>query len=207
MKIYDITRELTAAPVFPGDAAPQLRRVQQIALGDVCNLTELSLSAHNATHMDAPLHFIPDGASIDEIPPEVFCGRCRVVAFDGTLLGDEAERITAGHADERLLFKGSMEADISAAYVLSDAGLRLVGVEKQSVATAACTAAVHRHLLGSGVIILEGLDLSAVPEGEYFLMAAPMKIGGSDGAPVRALLAESDSVSPDIEPAFIRRRR
>ena len=203
MRLWDITKELTSAPVYPGDLAPQLTRVQQLDLGDHCNLTNLSLSAHNATHLDAPLHFIPDGDAIDDVPLDACCGVCRVVAFDGLLLGDEAERLLERHACERILFKGDMSIDTSAAYVLADAAPRLIGVEAQSVAAATCTAAVHRHLLGSGVVLLEGLDLSAVPEGEYFLFAAPLKIAGCEGAPVRAVLVERDS--PELQPAFLRR--
>lgn len=203
MRLWDITKELTAAPVYPGDPVPQRRWVQQLSMGDHCNLSALSMCAHNGTHMDAPLHFIPDGDAIDQVPPGVFCGPCRVVAFDGLLTGAAAEDLLEQHPAERLLFKGEMSLDVSAAYVLADAALRLVGVEAQSVATAAQTEPVHRHLLGSGVILLEGLDLSAVPEGTYFLVAAPLKIAGCEGAPVRALLFEEESL--ELEPAFARR--
>ena len=203
MKFYDITRELTGAPVYPGDPAPELRRIQQMALGDLCNLTALSLCAHNGTHLDAPMHFIPDGAAIDEVALTACCGPCRVVAFDGLLLGDEAERLVARYPAERWLFKGNMHIDLSAAYVLADAAPALIGVEAPSVATADRTEAVHYHLLGREILLLEGLDLSAVPEGEYFLFAAPMKIAGCEGAPVRAVLVERDSV--ELEPAFSRR--
>lgn len=203
MKLWDITRELTAAPVYPGDAAPRLQQVQQLALGDICNLTNLSMCAHNGTHLDAPLHFIPDAPAIDGVDLTACCGPCRVVVFDGLLLGDEAERLVARYPAERLLFKGEMSVDTSAAYVLADAGLRLIGVEAQSVAIADRTAAVHRHLLGSDVLLLEGLDLSAVPEGEYLLFAAPLKIAGCEGAPVRALLVEQERL--ELEPAFTKK--
>ena len=202
MKFWDITREIMGAPVYPGDPAPRLTRLQQLALGDICNLTALSLCAHNATHMDAPCHFVPEGAGIDEVPLSLCCGRCRVVPFDGVLTGEAAERLLARYPAARLLFKGEMTVDTSAAYVLADAGVRLVGVEAQSVAAADRSEAVHRHLLGSGVLLLEGLDLSAVPAGEYFLFAAPMKIAGCDGAPVRAVLVDEESL--DVEPAFVR---
>lgn len=203
MRLWDISRELTGSPVYPGDPAPQRTWIQQMALGDSCNLSALSLCAHNGTHLDAPLHFIPDGDAVDALPLEACCGSCRVIAFDGLLLGDEAERLVARAPAERLLFKGEMSVDISAAYVLADAGVRLVGVEAPSVATAARTEAVHRHLLGSGVLLLEGLDLSAVPEGAYFLFAAPLKIAGCEGAPVRAVLVDRENI--DLEPAFVRR--
>ncbi len=203
MKLWDISRELLAAPVYPGDPAPAATRVQQMSFGDTCNLTALSLCAHNATHLDAPLHFVPDGDGVDAVALTHCCGPCRVIAHEGVLTGDKAEELLAKFpAAERVLFKGDVTVDTSAAYVLTDAGVRLVGVEPPSVAAADRSEAVHRHLLGSGALILEGLDLSAVEEGTYFLFAAPLKIAGCDGAPVRAVLVEEEDI--DVEPAFRR---
>ena len=203
MKLWDISRELTEAAVYPGDPAPEVTRIQQLAFGVTCNLSALSMCAHNATHLDAPLHFVPNGDGSEAVELSHCGGACRVVCFDGVLTGDMAERIVARYPTERLLFKGEMSVDISAAYVLADAGVRLVGVEAQSVAAADRSEAVHRHLLGSGVLILEGIDLSAVCEREYFLFAAPLKIAGCDGAPVRAVLLDDESL--DVEPTFRRR--
>ena len=202
MKLWDITRELTSAPVYPGDPAPRLTRIQQMELGDICNLTSLSLCAHNATHLDAPLHFIPEGEDISQVPLEACCGPCRVAEWEGPLLGDAAERLTERYPGvKRWLFKGDMTVDISAAYVLADAGPVLIGVEAQSVSSPDQTERVHRHLLGSGVLLLEGLDLSAVSPGEYTLYAAPMKIAGCEGAPVRAFLTD-DRDSLDVPDFF-----
>ncbi len=203
MKLWDISRELLTAPVYPGDPAPAATRLQQMSFGDTCNLTALSLCAHNATHLDAPLHFVPDGDGVDTVELTHCCGPCRVIAHEGVLTGDKAEELLSKHsAAERVLFKGDVTVDTSAAYVLTDAGVRLVGVEAPSVAAADRSEAVHRHLLGSGVLILEGLDLSAVAEGVYFLFAAPLKIAGCDGAPVRAVLVDDEAI--DVEPAFRR---
>lgn len=200
MKLWDVSRELTEAPVYPGDPAPTVTRLQQMAFGDTCNLTALSLCAHNGTHLDAPLHFVPDGDGIEAVSLTHCCGPCRVIAYDGVLTGDKAEHLLQKHSAERVLFKGNVTVDTSAAYVLSDAGVRLVGVESPSVAAADRCEAVHRHLLSCGVLILEGLDLSAVAEGPYFLFAAPIKIAGCDGAPVRAVLVDDEAL--DVEPAF-----
>lgn len=203
MKLWDISRELTGAVVYPGDPAPRLTRIQQMELGDMCNLTALSLCAHNATHLDAPLHFIPEGEDISEIPLEACCGPCRVVEWEGVLLGDAAERLVARYPAKRWLFKGDVTIDISAAYVLADAAPLLIGVEAQSVAAPDRTEQVHRHLLGSGVLLLEGLDLSRVSPGEYTLYAAPIKIAGCEGAPVRALLTD-DRDTLDV-PDFLKK--
>lgn len=203
MKLIDISRELTTAPVYPGDPAPQLTRLQQISLGDMCNLTALSLCAHNGTHLDAPRHFLLDGGTVEQLPLSACCGECSVVEAEGVLLGDEAERLLARGLAPRILFKGKLELDVSAAFVLSDAGLTLVGVEAPSVAAPDQTEAVHRQLLGRGTLVLEGLDLSAVPPGRYFLFAAPLKIAGCEGAPVRAILVDREAI--DVDEAFRRR--
>ena len=200
MKLWDISRELLSAPVYPGDPSPAVTRLQQMTFGDTCNLTALSMCAHNGTHLDAPRHFVPDGDGVDAVALTHCCGPCRVIAHDGVLTGDTAEELLAKHPAERVLFKGDVTVDTSAAYVLTDAGVRLVGVELPSVAAADRSEAVHRHLLGSGVLILEGLDLSTVPEGPYFLFAAPLKIAEGDGAPVRAVLVDDEAI--DVEPAF-----
>lgn len=192
MRLLDISRELMSAPVYPGDPAPELEPLCRMELGDVCNTSALHACVHNATHMDAPRHFVSDGADIASVKLDACVGECEVVEFEGTLLGAEAEEIVdyMTSATPRLLFKGAMDISPSAAFVLSDSGIRLVGVEAQSVASAECSGPVHRQLLGSGMVLLEGLDLSRVKPGRYFLFAAPLKIEGSDGSPVRAVLIE-----------------
>lgn len=189
MRLIDITRELTAAPVWPGDPVPQLEPVLRVAAGDVCNLTALHACLHNGTHVDAPLHFFDGVDDIAAIPLDVCVGECTVVAADGEITGEMAEAWVPCLGD-RLLIKGCAGLTPSAAFVLTDAGVRLVGVEAQSVAATDCTAEVHRQLLSCGVVLLEGLDLSQAAEGVYMLFAAPLKIAGADGSPVRAVLFE-----------------
>ena len=189
MRLIDISRELTAAPVYPGDPAPELSAVCRIALGDVCNTSLLTACVHNGTHLDAPLHFIPDGKDTAAVDLDSCVGECSVVEFEGVLLGAQAEEMLP-RLCPRVLFKGNMEISPSAAFVLSTAGLKLIGVENQSVAPPECSSPVHRQLLSNGLILLEGLNLSNVREGKYFLFAPPLKIAGSDGSPIRALLVE-----------------
>jgi len=191
MKLYDITRELMTAPVYPGDPSPRMTRLSDMALGDAYTASQITLCLHNGTHADAPCHFFPDADDVTAIPLEQAIGECTVAAFDGVLLGDEAERLMRRvGAVERLLFKGTATLSQSAAFVLADAGVRVIGVEGNSVAPVAETAVVHRALLSEHILLLENLDLSAVEEGRYFLFAAPLKIAGADGAPVRAVLVE-----------------
>lgn len=191
MRLIDITRELTEAPVYPGDPAPELSPLCRIAYGDACNTTAIAACLHNGTHLDAPLHFVPDGLAAADIPLTACIGKCSVVAHEGLLLGAEAERLLPG-LRERVLFKGGTQISPSAAFVFADAGLTLLGVEAPSVAPPECTAAVHRQLLGAGVLLLEGLDLTDAAPGEYRLLALPLRIAGADGTPVRAVLMEEE---------------
>lgn len=192
MRIIDITRELTSAPVYPGDPAPELTPIHQMELGDVCNLTSLSICLHNGTHIDAPRHFVIDGDTVDQLPLNHLCGECLVIPYEGHMLGEDAERIVAQSHPKRLLFKGNMSLSPSAAFVLSGAGLTLIGVENPSVALPADTEAVHRQLLLHNVALLEGLSLTEtkVEPGRYLLMALPLKIRGAEGAPARVVLID-----------------
>ena len=189
MKWMDITRELTSAPVYPGDPKPEIEPACRIAYGDVCNTSVLHACLHNGTHIDAPLHFVPDGTDAACVSISACVGECSVVTFDGVLLGEQAEKLLPG-LQPRVLFKGGTEISPSAAFVLAGAELQLIGVEAQSVSPPEYTVSVHRELLGGGLVLLEGLDLSAVADGTYFLFAAPLKIAGADGSPVRAILME-----------------
>lgn len=198
MELIDITRELLSAPVYPGDPAPRLQPLTRMALGDSCNTSALSACLHNGTHMDLPRHFIPYGADAARQELEACIGECLVLEAKGLLLGDEAEELLPQIRSKRLLLKGEVQLSPSAAFVLSDAGLVLLGVEQQSVAPPEYAEAVHRQLLGTGMVLLEGLDLSKAKAGEtYLLMAAPLKIAEADGAPVRAVLAEPQRIDWD----------
>lgn len=187
MERIDITRELLTAPALsrrsPAAAgSPQPHRIGRC----LQHLAAPHLPAYGHPSGCAR-HFFPDGADTEQALLEACVGDCTVVAFDGLLLGAQAEQLL-GRVRRRVLFKGKMEISPSAAFVLSDAGIRLVGVEGPSVSPAECETAVHRQLLGSGMALLEGLDLSAVEPGGYFLFAAPLKIRDGDGSPVRAVL-------------------
>ena len=197
MDFIDITREMTTAPVYPGDPAVELNPLHRIAWGGACNTTAMSCCLHNGTHMDAPRHFLPEGASIDRVSFDACIGECVVIECNGLLLGDQAEELLP-YLKKRVLFKGDVQLSPSAAFVLSDAGIVLLGVEQNSVAPPEYTAEVHRQLLGTGMVLLEGLDLSRAEVGvPYLLLAAPLKIAEADGAPVRAVLVEPQRIDWD----------
>lgn len=189
MRFYDITRELFSTPVYPGDPIPQMERILELKKGDACNLTYLKLCAHNATHMDAPRHFLEMGASIEMLPLEQVMGQCHVLEFNGTLSGEQAWGLTEGKG-RKILWKGNTIFTEEAAESFARRGLELVGVERQTVGNGDSIEAVHKILLGAGMAILEGLDLEAIREGDYFLCAQPLKLAGLDGAPCRAVLID-----------------
>jgi len=189
MKIIDITKELFSAPVYPGDPRPEIEPIHRMDEGAGCNLSVLHACLHNGTHMDAPLHFCADGKDMAAVSLEDCIGECSVVEWSGELYGADVEKMLPA-LRPRVLFKGDVQISQSAAFVLSDSQITLVGVESQTVEPISGDGSVHRQLLGNNVIVLEGIDLSRVEEGTYFLFAAPLKIDGADGTPVRAILLE-----------------
>jgi arylformamidase len=159
---------------WPGDPEVSVERLRRIAHGDEYNLTAIAMSAHTGTHVDAPLHFLDGAASIDGMPLDALIGPALVV--DGTSAPvDPAERV---------LFRCGSEIVAEVARALVAARTRAVGIDSLSIGDSE----THRILLGGGVWIIEGLDLSAVLPGHYHLVCLPLKIEGADGAPARALL-------------------
>lgn len=193
--LIDITQELFSCHVFPGDPQPRRDILRSMEDGEAYNLTGLSMCAHNGTHVDAPRHFIRHGKAIDEMGLEPFIGDCYVARHDGEVLAEDAERIVAraktDGAPERILIAGKATVTESAARVFAQAGLLLLGNESQTVGPEDAPMQVHLILLGSGCVLLEGIVLDAVEEGRYFLSAAPLNLGGCEGAPCRAYLSRT----------------
>ena len=192
--IYDISQELFSCAVYPGDPAPIREVLADLEKGDVINLTAFSMCAHNGTHLDAPAHFIKGGRTVDRLDPAAYLGPCYVARHTGDVTSDHAEAIlekaAALGAAERILIAGPATVTESAARVFADGGVKLIGNESQTVGPETSPMAVHLILLGADVALLEGLVLSHVPEGSYFLTAAPLNLGGCEGAPCRAMLVE-----------------
>ena len=191
MKVYDISQEVFSCKVYPGDPKPERIVLKSIAGGDGYNLTAFSMCAHNGTHVDAPTHFLAEGRTLDQVPVEAFVGECLVVRHAGDVTAADAEKMLAKLAGiQRLLIAGPATVTREAAHVFADAKLLLVGNESQSVGPEDAPVPVHKILLGNNVTLLEGIVLTAVPEGKYILSAAPLNLGGADGAPCRAVLIE-----------------
>ncbi len=190
--IIDISQEVFGCRVFPGDPQPERRIMNSMDKGDMYNLTGLSMCAHNGTHTDAPYHFINDGKTIEQIDLSVFVGDCYVARREGELTADDVvnimESARAVDAAKRILIAGKAVVTAEAARAFSRSGIILIGNESQTVGPEDAPKEVHLILLGAGIVLLEGIDLTSVQEGRYFLSAAPLKLGGSDGAPCRAYL-------------------
>ena len=191
MKIYDITQEVFTCAVYPGDPKPQRQILASTGAGQLYNLTALSMCAHNGTHVDAPFHFLEDGKTVDQVPLEAFVGDCFVARHEGDVTREDAKCILEKSSGaERILIAGNATVTEEAAEVFSAGKIKLLGNESQTVGPENAPMQVHKILLGRDVVLLEGIVLKDIPEGRYFLSAAPLKLGSADGAPCRAYLIE-----------------
>ncbi len=205
-RYWDISVPLRDGMVcWPGDDPPQIQQVMHMDRADVCNVTVLRMSAHTATHMDAPRHFINTGASIDQTPLDAMIGPARVVEIlDSTAIRRAELEMLNPQRGERLLFKTRNSghswqlpefdknfvyiADEGARYLVEQ-GVRTVGVDYLSIGGFYHdTVETHVTILGAGITVIEGLDLSEVEPGDYELICLPLKIAGADGAPARVVL-------------------
>jgi len=190
---------------WPGDPLVKITQFKAISRGDSSNVSLLSLGAHTGTHMDAPRHFFDGGPGMDQLPLEALIGPARVIAIrDRVSIQARELRANRIRRGERIIFKthGStarwrkpgfdrdyVYVTSEAASFLADRAVRLVGVDYLSVGGYKKDShETHRTLLGAGVCILEGLELSRVPPGRYDLIALPLRILDADGAPARVVL-------------------
>lgn len=206
--LIDITRTIGLdTPAYPGDTGPRLLRTDSLEAGGICNVSRLELSSHAGTHLDAPAHFIPGGATIEELPIERF--HLPAVVVDTGAAGlIRSEHLTGAGigTGDAVLFKtanGQLPRDaytndfvcLSAetAQTLVDQGVTLVGIDYLSVERDGDPAApVHKILLGAGLIILEDADLREVASGRYILTCFPLKLHGTEASPCRAVLHSAD---------------
>ena len=196
MRIYDISQEVFTCKVFPGDPAPKRKILASMDKGDLYNLTEFSMCAHNGTHVDAPFHFVNNGKTVDSISLEAFVGMAYVAEHQGTISGEDIENIINkaraynAEAAKRILIKGNATLSEDAARVLASNDILLYGNESQTVGPENAPMEVHKILLGTDVVLLEGIRLSEVPEGVYLLNSAPLNLSGAEGSPCRAVLID-----------------
>jgi arylformamidase len=203
VQIFDISVPITDGMLYyAGNPPVHVKRVESIAEGAPANLSELDMGAHTATHVDAPDHFLPDGAGAECLPLDVLMGPIEVV--DATSATSVLDLTTVRSLElpprgtERILFKTRnsqlwnrsefshdfVRLDGNAAAFLIERGVRLLGIDYLSIGDRDA----HHTLLSAGIVCIEGLDLREIQPGAYELICLPLKLVGSDGAPARAVL-------------------
>lgn len=196
MKIYDISQEVFSCEVYPNDPKPKQEVLCSIENGDLYNLTAFSMCAHNGTHIDAPYHFLENGKTVDMIPLYKTVGLCYVAETNKVLTESDAKEIfdkaykINPESAKRILLKGDAIVSRDAADVFAKHQIHLLGNESQTVGPEDAPMEVHKILLQNDIVLLEGIRLSDVPEGVYFLNATPLLLSGADGSPCRAILTE-----------------
>lgn len=204
MKIYDISVTLSPdLPVYPGDPPVRIDPVTRMAAGEPANLSLLTLGTHSGTHLDVPRHIRDDGLTVDAVPLSLLIGQAVVVEVPGVqaIGARELSRLPV-RGEERVLLKTDNSGDWSrqaftpefahlteeGGRFLVEAGVRLIGIDYLSIERFPGDGALHRYLLDSGTVILEGVNLDGVAAGRYELVCLPLKVEEGDGAPVRAIL-------------------
>lgn len=209
MRFYDITVPIeNDMPVWPGDPPVRVVQVSSIAKGANANVSSLACGVHVGTHVDAPHHFLDGASTVEAMPLEALIGKAyvadlrRAAVIDATSLQraripPRTVRLLLRTRNSEIWKRGERKfqtdfvgVDASGAEWLVQRKVKLVGVDYLSVAPYGNSRPTHEILLGAGVVILEGVDLSRVPPGGYTLYCLPMKLAGSDGAPARAILAK-----------------
>lgn len=190
MKIIDISNDLLTAEVFEGDPVPELTRVKEISLESPYNLSTISACLHNGTHIDAPSHFIPDGGGIESYDLEKFIGPCHVIEVSAGIITGRLVEDCFPRGCKRILIKSKGKAFLheTAAEALSYLGYELVGTDGTTIEAPESNGTAHRALLNRNIAILEGLNLENAANGEYFLIAPPIKIDTAEAAFSRAIL-------------------
>jgi arylformamidase len=208
-RIHDISLAIEPGlPTWPTSEGFRTRWAMRLDAGDPANVTVLEADVHTGTHVESALHFVADGEPLDRTPIERFVGRAFVVQIEGdAVTATDLDRASIPEGTTRLLVKttnserwargwGAFDPEYvalttDAAQWIADRGIELVGLDHLSIQQFGNDGETHRVLLRAGVTILEGLNLAGVAPGTYTLVAAPLKLTGTEAAPARALLLDA----------------
>ncbi len=206
-RIYDVSLTVEQGMLtWPGDPRVAVESIKSIADGDSSNVSLIRIGTHTGTHIDSPRHFIPGAPGIDSVAPETLLGAARLFQLPdvfhisrrvlATLELNGVTRLLLGTRNSALLRQKDFSRDFAfvtedAARFIVERGIKLVGIDYLSMDEYHRAGhPVHNILLGAGVVIVEGLDLTGVPSGDYELICLPLKIKDGDGAPARVCLRE-----------------
>ena len=191
MKIYDLSHDLLTVKSYSTHPPVIATPLHNMEAGEVYNLTQLTLSTHNGSHLDAPRHFYRDGRTIDQVELNKCVGECTLMEHKGIMTEQDVE-VIAKTSKRKLLIRGDIEITNEAAKAFVAHGYEFIGVEGVTVGPEKAPMAVHLTLLhpDAEVVIAENLNLTDVPVGDYFLCCPPLKLGGLDGSPCRPILIE-----------------
>ena len=189
---------------FPDNPSIEIDTISHVGRGDLCTVSRLTMGTHTGTHIDAPIHFLPGGAGVEDVPLKNLIGPARVIEIkDPSAVRADELRFHHLGVGERLLFKTSNSERCwktsqfvpDFVSIAEDAASYLASLNTLAVAIdylSAGSPETHRTLLGAGVVIIEGLNLTGISQGRYELLCLPLKILGGDGAPARVLLRVSE---------------
>jgi arylformamidase len=204
-EIYDISVPISAdGPIYPGDPEIEINTIYSTLKGDSANILELKFGSHVGTHIDAPYHFLQNGKTLDKIELNKFLGRAQVCELNVVESIKKADLIPFEiNKGDIILFKtknsslwNKKEFQREFIYLTPEAAeylvaqrIKGVGIDYLSIEKYKSREhSTHQTLLRNNILILEGINLTDVPAGEYFLICFPLKLIGADGSPVRAIL-------------------
>ena len=190
MKIIDISNDLLTTEVFEGDPVPEHKWIKTISPDSYYCLSSIDACLHNGTHIDAPMHFLSDGEGIEKYDLEKFIGPCYVIEVSPGIITGQLVEDSFPRDCKRILIKSNGKAYMhqTAAETLAYLGYELVGTDGVTIESPDSDGITHCALLNANIAILEGLNLSEVTNGEYFLIAPPVKICGAEASFARAVL-------------------
>lgn len=204
MMIYDCSRTIKYdMTTYPGDSKPFLKWTKTPTCEESVSQTEIYMGMHTGTHVDSPMHFIPEGLNLDKVSLDHWIGNCRLIGIpeDSTFITKKDIEGYGLRENDIVLFKTRnslnpedapfdrdyVTLDKDAAHYLVSIGVKTIGIDYLSI-DGAREEGIHNIILGAGICVIESLYFKDIPVGEYFLSALPLKAETAEGSPVRAVL-------------------
>lgn len=194
MEIFDVSADVFGESSCENISQGKYTFLKRLENGDDCSVSAFFSSSHGGTHIVAPSHFLEDGQTVDELDLSVFIGPCKVIKVpEGPITGEYVEN-NFPRGCQRLLIKSGKSACFfdHGALCAVNLNYKMIGVDSACISAERNKFGVYRTFFNNGVGVLEGLELEDVPEGNYYLMALPIKSVGLESAPARAILIKEE---------------